>query len=59
MSLVKDEAKKLIEALPESATWDDVMYEFYVKKKLAQAMKEADQGDIVPHETAKKQLSSK
>ncbi len=59
MSLVKDEAKKLIEALPESATWDDVMYEFYVKKKLAQAMKEADQGDILPHETAKKQLSSK
>lgn len=59
MSLVKEAAKKLIEALPESATWDDVMYEFYIKQKLAQALKEADQGDVVSHETAKDQLSSK
>ena len=59
MSLVKEAAKKLIDALPESATWDDVMYEFYVKKKLALALKEADQGDVVSHETAKKQLYAK
>lgn len=59
MSLVKEAAKKLIEALPESATWDDVMYEFYIKQKLAQALKEADEGDVVSHERAKDQLSSK
>ncbi|HEV2492346.1 MAG TPA: hypothetical protein VG204_04665 [Terriglobia bacterium] len=59
MSVIKEAAKRLIEALPENATWDDVMYEFYVKKKLAQALKEADQGDVVSHESAKQQLSSK
>ena len=59
MSVVKEAAKKLIEALPESATWDDLMYEFYVKQKLAQALKEADQGDVISHERAKEQLSSK
>jgi hypothetical protein len=32
MSIIKNEAKKLIDKLPEQATWDDIMYEFYVKK---------------------------
>ena len=41
MSLVKEEARKLIDRLPEQATWDDIMYEFYVKKKLAVALKAA------------------
>ncbi len=59
MGAVKDEAKKLIDALPDQATWDDIMYEFYVKKKLEKALREAAAGDVVPHETAKKELFSK
>lgn len=58
MGAVKDEARKLIDSLPEHATWDDVMYEFYVKKKLGQALKEAAEGEVISHEKAKEQLSS-
>ncbi|MBN1360411.1 MAG: hypothetical protein JW993_07460 [Sedimentisphaerales bacterium] len=50
MSSVKDEARKLIERLPSEATWDDVMYELYVKKKLAQALKAADEGRVIAHD---------
>jgi len=32
MSIIKEEAKKLIDKLQDQATWDDIMYEFYVKK---------------------------
>lgn len=59
MGAVKDEAKKLIDSLPEHASWDDIMYEFYVKKKLAKALKEADKYECMPHENVKEQLSSK
>ena len=59
MNLVKDEAKKLIEKLPDTATWDDIMYELYVKKKIAAGLKAADEGRIVSHEEAKKRLLSK
>ena len=55
----KEEARKLIELLPDHATWDDIMYEFYVKKKLAKALEEAAAGDVVSHEKAKELLSSK
>jgi len=56
MSIIKEEAKKLIDKLPEKATWDDIMYEFYVKKKLAVALKAAEEGRVVSHEEVKKRL---
>lgn len=56
MSPVKEEAKRLIDELPENATWDDVMYELYVKLKIARAVVAADAGDIVPHEEAKRRI---
>ena len=59
MNLVKDEAKRLIEKLPDSATWDDIMYEVYVKQKIAAGLKAADEGRVVSHEEAKKRLLSK
>ena len=59
MNLVKDEAKKLIEKLQDTATWDDIMYELYVKKKIAVGLKAADEGRVVSHEEAKKRLLSK
>ena len=59
MGAAKEEARKLIETLPDHATWDDIMYEFYVKKKLAKASEEAVAGDVVSHKKAKELLSSK
>jgi predicted transcriptional regulator len=59
MNIVKEEAKRLIEKLPDSATWDDIMYELYVKKKIAAGLKAAKEGRIVSHEEAKKRLLSK
>ena len=53
----KEEAKRLIESLPENATWDDIMHELYVKKKLSESLKAADKGRIVPHEKVKKRFS--
>ncbi len=59
MNLVKDEAKKLIEKLPDTATWDDIMYELYVKKKIAAGLKAADEGRVVSHEDVKKRLAAR
>jgi hypothetical protein len=34
MSSAKDAARQIIDHLPEQATWDDIMYELYVKSKI-------------------------
>jgi hypothetical protein len=36
MSTVKEQAKKLIDRLPDQITWDDIIYEFYVSYYLPQ-----------------------
>ena len=53
MSIAKEEAKKLIDRLPDHATWDDIMYELYVKKKLALALKAAEEGQVISHNEVK------
>ncbi|MBI3583674.1 MAG: hypothetical protein HY096_06960 [Nitrospinae bacterium] len=58
MDTIKEEAKKIIDKLPEQATWDDIMYEFYVKKKLEVAFKAAEEGQVVSHEEVKKRFLS-
>lgn len=59
MNIAKDEARKLINRLPDNATWDDIMYEFYVKKKITAGLKAAEDGRVVSHEDAKKRLLPK
>jgi len=56
MNTAVDEARKLIEALPETASWDDIMYQFYVKQKLRSALDAAEEGRVVSHEEVKKRL---
>ena len=59
MSSVKDEAKKLIDNLPEQATWDDVIYQVYVKKKIATSLLAVEDGKVLSHDDVKKRLMIK
>lgn len=59
MGLARDEAKRIIENLPEEATWDDIMYQLYVKEKVEKSLDEVEQGNIISHEDVKKRLFSK
>ncbi|MGH8610610.1 MAG: hypothetical protein ACREYF_00820 [Gammaproteobacteria bacterium] len=46
----------MIKKLPEKATWDDIMHEIYVRKKIEAGIKAADEGRIVLHEEVKKRF---
>jgi len=59
MGIVKEEAKKIIDKLPDQSTWDDIMYELYVKQKLSIALKAAKEGRVVSHDEVKKRFLSK
>ncbi|MCU1307781.1 MAG: hypothetical protein JWN45_2476 [Acidobacteriaceae bacterium] len=56
MSIAKEQAKKLLEQLPESATWDDIMYQLYVRAKITQGLKDIEQGKLVSHEEVKQRF---
>jgi len=55
----KAEAKKLIEKLPEKASWDDIMYQFYVRQKYDRGIEAANLGDGMVHDDVKKTFHPK
>jgi predicted transcriptional regulator len=57
ISTTKEEAINLIARLPDEATWDDIMYEMYVKKKIELGISAANEGRVVSQEEVKKLFS--
>ena len=41
---IKQEAQRLVENLPEDATWDDLMREIYVRQTTEAGLKDSDEG---------------
>ena len=56
MNSVKEEAKRALETLPENATWDDIMYQLYVREKISCGLKDVEEGRVISHEIVKKQF---
>jgi len=59
MPTAKEQALEVVKKLPEKATWDDIMYEIYVRKKIETGVKAADEERVVPHEDVKKRFLKK
>ena len=43
---VKEEAKRLIEKLPEDMTWDDLMHEIYVRQSIEAGLADSKAGRV-------------
>ena len=50
MSAARDQALNALEKMPESATWDEIMYEIYVRAKIAAGLKDVEEGNLISHE---------
>ena len=46
MSLImkKDDAHKIIDRMPENATWDDLMREIYVREVIERGLSDSEEG---------------
>lgn len=44
----KQEAHKLVEQLPESATWDDLIYRAVVRKEIEAGLADSKAGRVAP-----------
>ncbi len=56
MSTAKEAARQIIDRLPEQATWDELMYELYVKQKLEAGLADVRAGRTLSHEDVKADL---
>ena len=44
---IKEEARKLIDKLPANSTWDDLMYEIYVRQVVETGLAESQAGKVI------------
>jgi predicted transcriptional regulator len=58
MSTVKEQAKKLIEQLPDDATWKDLLYEVYVRQEIEAGLRDLDAGRVMSQEDVEKRFLS-
>jgi predicted transcriptional regulator len=58
MEIAKEQAKKVLDTLPDSATWDDIMYKIYVTQKIHRGLEDLRNGTVITHEEVKKRFSS-
>ncbi len=43
---VKEEARRLVERLPDDPTWDDVMHEIYVRQSIEAGLADSEAGRL-------------
>jgi predicted transcriptional regulator len=57
---IKEEARRLIERLPEDMSWDDLMHEIYVRQSIEAGLADSEAGRVsdVPEVRAKFGLES-
>ena len=59
MHTAKESARNIIDHLPDQATWEDIMYELYVKQKIEAGLKAVEEGRTIPHVEMKRRLLAK
>ena len=52
----KQAARELIEHLPDQSSWDDIMYQLYVKQKIEEGLADIGTGRTIPHDQVKAEL---
>ena len=47
---IKDEARKLVDRLPESASWDELMEQIWIRQSIEAGIADSDAGRTTPVE---------
>ena len=55
-SSAKAHAREVIDRLPDDASWDDLMYELYVREAIDAGLADVAAGRTIPHDQVKVRL---
>ncbi len=56
VSSIKSEARRLVEQLPDDATWEDLMYQIYVRQAVESGLKDVQEGRTASVAEVRKRL---
>ena len=55
-SNAKQEARKLIDQLPDNATWEELAYQIEVRASIERGLADSKAGRLIPHQDIKREF---
>ena len=53
---IKEEARRLVDALPEDSTWEDLMYEIYVRETVESGLADGEARRVIEVEKVREEF---
>ena len=57
MTTAKDEVRKLLDKLPDDASFEDIQYHIYVREKIQKGLADVEAGRTLTQEEAERRMS--
>lgn len=57
MRVAKEEVKKMLESLPNDATFEDIQYHIYVQEKIKKGLLDIKEGRVFSQKEAERRMS--
>ena len=57
MSTAKEEVRKMLDELPDDASFEDIQYHIYVREKIEHGLKDVEEGRTLTQEQVEKRMA--
>ena len=57
MSTAKEEVRKLLDQLPDEASFEDIQYHIYVREKIERGLKDVEEGRVFTQAEVEEKMS--
>lgn len=57
METAKEQVKRILDTLPEDASYEDIQYHIYVRQRIEQGLADVEAGRVIPHEEVVRRLA--
>ncbi|OGP55160.1 MAG: hypothetical protein A2Y65_11145 [Deltaproteobacteria bacterium RBG_13_52_11] len=57
MSTAKEEVRKMLEQLPDDASFEDIQYHIYVQEKIEHGLEDVKEGRLLSQEEVERKMS--
>ena len=57
MRTAKEEVRKMLDKIPDDATFEDIQYHIYVREKIERGLKDIQEGHLLSQEEVEQRMS--
>jgi predicted transcriptional regulator len=57
MKTAKEEVRRMLDQIPDDATFEDIQYHIYVREKIERGLKDIQEGNLLSQEEVEQRMS--